>query len=95
MLHRAGREDWKGLRLIAFTDRNPADHKAIGINSIALHSTARPGQTQTQGDCITHGLKSGQAYSVISTAETHSICTQIEAGISFSSALSHALFIPL
>lgn len=65
--------EWKVLWLIAFTDRNPADHKAIGINSIALHCTARPGQTQTQGDCITRGLKSGQAYSVIST--TYSIFT--------------------
>lgn len=80
------------LQLIAFTDRNPADHKAIGINSIALHGTARPAHTQTEEDCITHGLKSGQAYSPISTAQTRSICTHIEAGISFSKKLLNRLF---
>lgn len=81
--------EWKVLRLIAFTDRNPADHKATGINSTALHSNARPGQTQTREDCITHGLKAGQAYCVISTAQTHSICTQIQGITSFFYALSH------
>lgn len=28
--------------LIAFTDRNPADHNAVGINSTALHCQTRP-----------------------------------------------------
>lgn len=92
MLHRAGRGGRKVLRLIAFTDRNPADHKAIGINSITLHSSARLGQTQTQEDSITHWLKSGQVYSAISTAQTPFICNQIQTSISFSDELPHFFF---
>lgn len=40
-----------------------------------MHCTARLGQTQTQEDCITHELKSGQDYSVINAAQTQSACT--------------------
>lgn len=58
-------------RLIAFADRNPADRKAKGINSIALHSTTRPEQTQTQEDCVTHMLKL-EADIVINTFNLHS-----------------------
>lgn len=58
------------LWLIAFADRNPAYHKDMKINSIALHSTARAGQTQTQEDCVTRKLESGQARGAINAAHT-------------------------
>lgn len=81
--------EWKALQLIAFTDRSPADRKAKRINSIALHSTTRSGQTQTQGDCITHGFKSGGALTLINIVQTYSIFVQITISIYFSFALQY------
>lgn len=46
------------LWLIAFTDRNPAGHNAVGINSAARHCQTRPNPNT---DYIIRGLKSGQA----------------------------------